>query len=506
MIKRVCLFFVFVFLLAPVGLSQVLSIDSIEVSVVVPDLHNSRIVEQKDTLSEDSRTELLKILQCVDSMFPVEKHFSSGRVRINLEDHYNRHARSVMYRIRTLDHLFHGTGKDTTSFNPHLIGTNWPPPREYKPFALRLKYRTPEYGDVDGYDFHRQDTTEESDRFLKDPFRADTLIDSIDQSPIKKSMERLLIEEPARTQEIWDSIPDPPSLSSDSGLFQRQSVFGSFSQLGHWDSPETDKKLLKKQVKKDPWVYGGTENIQFSQAYMDNWTKGGENNIALLSDLRLHAHYKHKNVEWESYGIHKLGVLNSGDKKARVNDDLIELNSKYGLSASEKWFYSGLFNFKTQFFNGYERSDVQKENPISGFMAPAYFTMAAGMDYKEKDFTLMLLPFSSKMTAVMDTAKVDQTRYKIDEDRKVDYMGGVSLVNNFQWEISEDFNLASNLDFFFEYMRKDNQIQGQWELILDMRISMFLSTRIGTYLRYYSNESDNLQFKENLSVSFNYRF
>jgi hypothetical protein len=246
--------------------------------------------------------------------------------------------------------------------------------------------------------------------------------------------------------------------------------------------------------------------VQLSQAYVDNWVKGGENSIALLSDLRIQVGYKKNNVEWDSYAIHKLGILNSEEKKTRFNDDLIELNTKYGLSAGKKWFYSGFMNFKTQFFNGYDSKDEDKENPVSGFMAPGYLTLALGMDYKDKDFTLMLSPFTSKITMVLDTAKVDQTKYDIPEDKKVDNTGGASVVNNLKWKMSDDFNLTSNLDFFYGYMKSDNQIQAEWEIILDMKINIFLSTRISANMRYYSNESKNVQLKENLSISFNYSF
>jgi hypothetical protein len=110
------------------------------------------------------------------------------------------------------------------------------------------------------------------------------------------------------------------------------------------------------------------------------------------------------------------------------------------------------------------------------------------------------------MSFVSDTVKFDQTRYNIPKDKKSDNMGGASLVNNFTWEFAKDFNLSSKLDFFYEYMKSDNQIQSEWELILDMKINIFLSARISTYVRYYSNESDKIQFRENLSISFNYRF
>ena len=511
MLKRVEFLFVLLVLFT-LGNAQVLPIDSFEVSLVVPEQYGNSVEVVEDTIEYKEVPEMLERFQRIKSTLPLEGTIRSSRglLTVEIPKYYNRLARPVLKHISVLKLLANEKLEQDTLFNSFLVSSNWPEPRSYKPFAFSLKYKTPDYGSVNDYQRTVRFKSESAsyDEFLKHPLGADTLISKNEISPVRESMEKLLIEKPYVVEEIWDSIPDPPLLSSSEERIVRRSVFDGIEDFYKWDSPETRFQLEKKAKKERSWIYGGTENIQFSQGFVENWAKGGENSISLLSDLRLHANYSEGNVEWESYGIHKLGILNTEDKKMRVNDDLFELNSKYGLNASEKWFYSGLLNFKTQLFNGYEQSDADKENPISGFMAPGYLTMALGMDYKEKNFTLMLLPFTYKMTAVLDTVKFDQTRYKVDENRKVDYMGGGSFVNNFTWEISKDFNLASKMDVFYEYMKsnEENQIQGEWELILDMNISVFLSTRISTYLRYYSNESDKLQFKENLSVSFNYRF
>ena len=510
MIKRVGLLFALLSFFIT-GQCQLLEIDSVEVEIVIPDRYRDGFVDEQDTLAGDDLPDMLEYFHRIDSLFPDDGSVSSssGQITIETDKPYNRLARPVMEHIIALKFLANQMIEDDAPFDPYVISINWPDPPEYKSFAFSLKYRAPDYGRIDDFepDMEFKKGPSYAD-FLQHPLGADTLINTSQTSPVRKSMERLLIEKPVVTEEVWDSIPDPPEFSSNEGRIAGRSVFDGIGEFYTWDAPDTKGKIEKKEEMKRAWKYGGTENIQFSQGFVENWAKGGENSISLLSDLRLHANYSKNRVEWESYGIHKLGVLNTDDKEMRVNDDLLELNSKVGLNASEKWFYSGLLNFKTQLFDGFEKSDAEKENPISGFMAPGYLTMALGMDYKEKNFTLMLMPFTSKMTAVLDTVKYDQTRYKVDEERKIDYMGGASLVNNLTWEISKDFNLASKMDVFFEYLKSagENQVQGEWELILDMNISLFMSARISTSMRYYSNESDKLQLKENLSISFNYRF
>ncbi|MFW5886623.1 MAG: DUF3078 domain-containing protein [Bacteroidota bacterium] len=505
MVIRGCLLYTLLFI-SNIGFSQVLSVDTIEVSLILPENHRKEIIDQQDTLINEVDPEVLPVFSQVDSLFPNQRFVSSGRIKIQTNNTYSQYARPVMYRHAFQRFLF-STLDTSYSFNPYMLSFHWPDPPKYKPFALSLKYRNREYEEINKFESRISFSSKEDHEYYRYyPLGADTLIKEYDVRPVQKIMDSTIIEKPFITEEIWDSISDPPKLSYEGESIQKRSVYEGMNRLMQWSDPDTKKMVGKRVEVQRPWKYGGNENIQFSQGFQENWAKGGKNSISLLSDLRIHANYKKENVEWESYGINKLGIISAEDEDVRINDDLIELNSKLGLRAGKKWFYSGMLNFKTQFFNNYESNDENKENPISGFLAPGYFTMALGMDYKQNNFTLMLLPVTSKTTLVVDTVKYDQKRYKIPEGKKVDNMGGASFVNNFRWEISNDFNLSSKMDFFYEYMRSDNHVQAEWEIIMDMKINVFLGARIGTYLRYYTNESEKLQFRENLSISFNYKF
>ncbi len=303
-----------------------------------------------------------------------------------------------------------------------------------------------------------------------------------------------------------DELPDPPKMR-DGKYNDRKQTRETISDIFRQDSPTLPKKIEKVELQKRPWVFSGSENIQFSQAYLKNWAKGGQNSVALLSDLRVKAVYTQGKTQWENRVIHKLGIISSQGSLSRVNDDLIDLNSKYGISANKHWFYSFLFNFKSQFFYGYASSDAMKLKPISGFMAPGYFTLAAGMDYKKgKNFTLLLSPVTSKLTVVLDTAKINQKRYNIPTGKRSVLLTGGSLVNDYSLQLNKEIKLTSSLNVFYDYFEKDNKVQAEWDMIIDMRINVFLSTRIVTNLRYYENESNKLQMRETMGISFRYNF
>jgi len=401
---------------------------------------------------------------------------------------------------------------DRKEFNPYTLSIFWKSrQRKYLPHSFDLFFKKPEYqpivfkpepivgNDLEEYQELMKSRLES--KKLSKPFEKGYSIDD--------AIEKAAIYDPQYVTFNWDDIPEPHKFVERGYLSTRKSEEDLLKLLSTRNDYDTKRKIQKLQKKKTPWMYEGAENVQLSQVYLSNWVKGGESSVSVLSDLRIKAIYKMEKYTWENFAIHKIGFVSQQDSKIRLNDDMFELNSKFGLNASEKWYYSGFTDFKTQFFNGYKSDDKEKENPISAFMSPAYWTFAVGMDFKLKkhSFSLMISPLTSKLTIVLDTSKVDQTRYGVPEGKKVEALNGGSIVNTFKWKINEDFLLHSNLSAFYQYFARSDekkQVQFEWEMILNMRINVWLSTRLLTHLRYYTNESDKMQVKENLSLSFVY--
>ncbi|MCG8579621.1 MAG: DUF3078 domain-containing protein [Bacteroidales bacterium] len=401
--------------------------------------------------------------------------------------------------------------KDEKLFANYLF----PPLKENKLKTIRFepKFRLPDYPDItfEPVNFKQNELTK-YEELMQSTALSNKYRQEFDKRYfISEARDNYLFTHPGNINVSWDSIPDAPQPGRN-GFLQRRSAIDGISLLLRDKTYDTHPSLEKIKRSSGPWTIKGTENILLSQGYVDNWVKGGESSISLGSDLRLTANYKKGKHEWDNYIIHKIGVLSTENDPGRINTDLIELNTKYGHKASEKWYYSFLYNFKTQFFYGYDKDDVEKENPISGFMAPAYMSFAIGMDYKPNSkFTLLISPLTSRVTLVADTAKIDQTKFGVPEDRTYDVINGISIVNNFSYEISKEIKISSRLDAFYQYLDRikegeDRQVQIDWEVITDMRINRFLSTRILAHLRYFTNESERVQLRESFNITFSYNF
>jgi len=252
------------------------------------------------------------------------------------------------------------------------------------------------------------------------------------------------------------------------------------------------------------WDLDGVTNAHFSQGYLSNWARGGESSLSALWNIRYSADYSLGNkLSWDNDLEYKVGLLKSGKKKLRKNEDKLEINSKFGSNAINNWYYSALLNFQTQFFTGYNYPNT--ENPISGFLAPAHLVFSIGMDYNPRDdLTILLSPISSKFTMMRDTVKFDQTHFGIPENQKVKKELGAYLKSIFSIDFNNDISMENKVNFFINYLEKNESLDVDYEMTLNMKVSELINTRISTHLIFDKDVSPNIQFKENLSVGFTY--
>ncbi len=151
------------------------------------------------------------------------------------------------------------------------------------------------------------------------------------------------------------------------------------------------------------WTIGGIPSLTFSQVTFNNWAAGGENSLSLLGSFDATADYAKDKHMWENRVSLNYGLLKQGVEEFRKTDDRIYLSSKYGSQASEKWYYTALLIFESQFQNGYDFSGDTIKKKISAPFAPAYILGSLGMNYKPfKGFDIFISPATGKMTIVAD--------------------------------------------------------------------------------------------------------
>ena len=210
-------------------------------------------------------------------------------------------------------------------------------PYNYSVHKLSLLYQTPKYlpirfvsTDIPQVALWRYQSIMQSTA-LSDQYNP--LLES--RYPLYLARRNLMFKNPSVVSDSWNLVPDAPDVGR-GGYMRRRSANETIRSLVIDQNTDTRPKLEKIEITKGPWFLDGTENVQLAQAHLENWVKGGENSINISSDLRFKAAYKRRTYAWESFVIHKLGVLSTEQEKSRVNDDLIELNTKFGVNATKR--------------------------------------------------------------------------------------------------------------------------------------------------------------------------
>lgn len=276
----------------------------------------------------------------------------------------------------------------------------------------------------------------------------------------------------------------------------------------------------QSQVKDTVWHTGGIFSLNLAQSSFTHWAGGGQNSVALNGLVSLTANYKKDKSAWDNALIIGYGQMreNSSNLGWVKTDDRIDLQSKYGRKASDKWYYSGLVSFKTQLAPGYNYPDI--ETKISDLMAPAYLLFSLGMDYKPNpNFSMFLSPLTSKNTIVLAKG-IDPASFGVGPGKKFrSELGAYANIAYKKDEIIKNVNFLTKLDLFSNYLHKPQNIDVSWENLLILKVNKFISATVNTLLVYDDDilvrvggtdinpvKGKRVQFKEVIGVGFAYKF
>ena len=269
------------------------------------------------------------------------------------------------------------------------------------------------------------------------------------------------------------------------------------------------------------WKTGGFASVTFNQVSLSNWTAGGENALSGTAILNLHANRTKGKSAWENSLDLGYGIMKSSTNKVRKNEDKIELNSKYGYKAFDKVFYTAMFNYRTQFNDGFKYPNDSVV--VSRFNAPGYITLSLGMDYKPAEyFSVFLSPAAGRLTMVSDQRLADMGAYGVDSaqysatgalikhGKRVRMEFGASLSAKFQKDVVKNVNVVSKLVLFNNYTDKvvsnRKNIAVNWDAMVNIKAGKFLTTSIFANLIYDQNVISKTQFKEVIGVGASYKF
>ena len=277
-------------------------------------------------------------------------------------------------------------------------------------------------------------------------------------------------------------------------LFCVNSVFGQSEQSVNPQNSEQPVKVLDT-VK---WKQLNKVGLDINEVTFVNWNAGGANSISALLAIKSSLRYKKNNLIWFNEVRTRYGVNKQENQRLRKTEDELELISTLGFRKDTitNWYYSGRFNFKTQYTNGYNYPN--RDNSISRFMAPGYLFVGGGVEYGKniEKLSFYMSPLTFKATFVLDQELADKGSFgvspaifdtlgnKIVDGENVRTEMGVLVTNSYETQVLENIYIKNRVSLYTDYLNSFGNIDVDWEVVFDFKVNDFVKATLGSHLRY----------------------
>ncbi len=258
------------------------------------------------------------------------------------------------------------------------------------------------------------------------------------------------------------------------------------------------------------WTHGGVFDLGANEGFLHNWAAGGELASLSVNGLfsgflnRLHNYDIWSNNLDLAYG---LTYAYSTSFIPHKTDDRIDLTSKYGIRVTDStnFYFTGLFDFKSQFTKGFNYTDsAWQKRPTSKFLSPAYFTLAAGMEYRRgSNISFFLSPVAARIVLADKyyTSVTDQGAFGIAYGKTSVFQLGAYFSGRYSVNIGKKAVFKTHLDLYSNYLAKDTKndtgkvikkdnpgnINVLFDNLLSYKLSSHFNVTLGLTLVYDNN-------------------
>ncbi len=235
------------------------------------------------------------------------------------------------------------------------------------------------------------------------------------------------------------------------------------------------------------WQRSGVFSLNMSQVSLTNWAAGGFNTVSGIAMFNGAANWKKGKRAWDNSLVLAFGGQRIEDADPTKTDDRIELNSKYGYDLGNHWYLAGVFQFRTQFTEGFDANF----NRISNFLAPGYTLLGVGMDYKPNDnFTAFVSPATARMVIVTDeklfggSTDPEFRVFGVKNGNTTELEAGGYVRLMYKTELAKNITFMTRGDLFSNYLRNPQNIDVTWETLWTFKVNDWFAATLNTLLIY----------------------
>lgn len=274
-------------------------------------------------------------------------------------------------------------------------------------------------------------------------------------------------------------------------------------------------RTIKKEADTSRWNWkrGGLMSFNLAQGSLSNWASGGDNfSLTVNGYFNYFFFFRKDRHSWDNNIDINLGFVQSTSLGSRKNDDRFDYLSKYGykMDTLGKWYLSTLFNFRSQFFDGYTFSR-NVGDLSSSFLSPAYLILSVGFDYKPTgNLSLFISPLTSRSTIIANKTLSDKGVYGVPAGSHSLNEIGAFVTLNYSNSIAKNITYKGRIDLFSNYQNYPQNVDIYMTNLFSFKINRFFSATYSLDMIYDddirlfgpNNTSPGLQTKSLIGIGF----
>ena len=287
-------------------------------------------------------------------------------------------------------------------------------------------------------------------------------------------------------------------------------IFSLYSSPAFAQSDTTTTQEIKN------WSLNGTFLFHIHESTFTNWASGGDNQLASKIIFKPVFKYDNQKWSWENIFDFRYGQQRNAGEGRKKNEDEIAFISKVGKRFSEKWKFSSMYTFNSQFAPFLDDGILKSE-----FMSPAYTNLSIGFDYvPNTKLSIYLTPLNMRNTWVFNDSVSARGDYNMEPGKYLRFRFGPSFLITYKGDIAKNIKLDTKLGYFQDFMDGIGDPVINWDALFNMKVNKYISASFNFTLFYdedsktdIKNYSGNVidkeakvQFKQSLGIGLSYNW
>lgn len=256
--------------------------------------------------------------------------------------------------------------------------------------------------------------------------------------------------------------------------------------------------------------YFGTVDLNFNQAFFENWISGGESSFTGLFNLDYNLNYSdRKGWVWDNNLMISIGGNRvSGSNILKKADDRFQINSQLGKQINMLWNYSFYIDLKTQLLPGYryfKENGVEKKEKLSRIFSPTIVQMGLGWYLKKSaDFWINLSPVAGRGifvgSAYTKNLAPNKNYFGVESGKTSSMFLGSSINGFLKFWLMENISMTNKFNFYVNYIQNIQNVDFELNSTIKMKVNKKISSNLIIHLMYDDDLISDLQIRELFGV------